>query len=450
MSVVASRLARLIQAATLLALGLAGAAAQGTNDAPHPIDLPTALRLAGARNLEVQIAQQRLSEARAQRESAREQFLPALSLGVAYRRRDGMAQAVPAGTVSDTHLQSYAPGATLAAQVALGDAIYQSLAARQLVTASEHALEAQRQDATLSAAQGYFDLAKAAALAGVLREAVKVSEDYQGQLHEAVAAGVAFKGDELRVQTQTGTYQHALRQGLEQQRIHAVNLAQVLHLDPALELVPAPDELAPLKLFGVETGLDALVQRALSSRPELKQSQALVQAARQASKGAVYGPLVPSLNAQVFAGGFGGGRDNGPSNFGDAEDYQLGLSWRLGPGGLFDSGRVHAARARLAAAELGETKLKDTIASQVVAALTRLRSLSDQMALARRNVATASEALRLTRDRKQYGVGVVLEDIQAQQELTRARATHVTSIAEFNKAQYALSRAVGEAADAPR
>jgi outer membrane protein TolC len=65
-------------------------------------------------------------------------------------------------------------------------------------------------------------------------------------------------------------------------------------------------------------------------------------------------------------------------------------------------------------------------------------------------VATASEALRLTRDRKQYGVGVVLEDIQAQQELTRARATHVTSIAEFNKAQYALSRAVGEAADAPR
>ena len=73
----------------------------------------------------------------------------------------------------------------------------------------------------------------------------------------------------------------------------------------------------------------------------------------------------------------------------------------------------------------------------------RAQSLQDQLATTKQNLATASETLRLTRERKEYGVGVVLEDIQAQQELTRARSDYLTVIAEYNKAQYALSKAIG-------
>ncbi len=430
----------------LAAFTLQIAYAQGTNHT-FPIDLPTTLRLANARNLDVQIARERLNEARGNRQSSIEQFIPSLTPGVTYHRRDGMAQAVPAGTVSETHLQSYAPGGTVVAQVAFGDAIYQSLVARQLVKASDQALEAQRQDSTLSAAQGYFDLVKAKALAEVVTEAVNISQDYQRQLHEAVAAGLAFKGDELRVQTQTESYQIALRQALEKQRVAAVNLAQILHLDSTVELVPQDADLVPLRLFPTNAALHSLVQQGLDSRPELKQSRALVMAARDAKNGAVYGPLLPSVGAQVFVGGFGGGHDDAPSNFGDSEDYLVGLGWRVGPGGLFDFGRIKANQARLAATQLGETKLKDTVVSQVVAAFTRVQSLSDQIALAQRNLATASETFRLTRERKQYGVGIVLEDIQAQQELTRVRSVYLAAIAEFNKAQYALNKAVGTPPD---
>ena len=67
----------------------------------------------------------------------------------------------------------------------------------------------------------------------------------------------------------------------------------------------------------------------------------------------------------------------------------------------------------------------------------------DQIATTKQNLATASETLRLTRERKQFGVGVVLEDIQAQQELIRARSDYLAAVAEYNKAQYGLSRAVG-------
>ena len=441
------RLLLTILAVSMPALHLPSFGAQTTNGSSYPIDLPTTLRLAGAQNLDIQIARERLKEAEAERTSALERFFPWVAPGVSYHRRDGVAQGVPSGIISDAHFQSYYPGAALSAQVDLGDAIYKSLAAKQLVKASDQALETQRQDTILNAAQGYFDLAKAKALVEVITDALKTSQDYQQQLHEAVASGIAFKGDELRVQTQTKNYQIALRQGVEQQRVVAVNLARILHLDSRVELVPQDAGLTRLTLIEPGTAMDTLVERALRSRPELKESQALILAARESKKGAVYGPLIPSIGAQVFGGGLGGGPDGGPSNFGAEGDYLVGLSWRIGPGGLFDSGRVRASKARLAATELGKAKLKDDITSQVVAGLTRLQSLSDQIVLAAANLASASETLRLTRERKQFGVGVVLEDIQAEQELERARSQYVNALAEFNKAQYGLSRAVGSLSD---
>ena len=428
-------------ATCLMSLLLPCTAAETTN--VYPIDLPAALRLAGAQNLDIQIARQRLKEAEAERTSALERFFPWISAGVGYHRRDGVAQAVPSGVISDAHFQSYYPGVTLAAQVDLGDAIYKSLAAKQLVKASDQALETKRQDTILSAAQGYFELTRTKAVADVITNALRTSQEYQQQLHEAVGAGIAFKGDELRVETQTKGYQIALRQALEQQRVAAVELARILHLDARVELVPQDSGLTRLTLIEPGTTMDALVEKALQARPELKQNQALVSAARESKKGAVYGPLIPSVGAQVFGGGLGGGPDSGPSNFGAEGDYLVGLSWKIGPGGLFDAGRVRASKAQLAAFELGASKLQDDITSQVVAAWTRSQSLSDQIGLAEGNLASASETLRLTRERKQFGVGVVLEDIQAEQELERARSQYVSALAEFNKAQYGLSRAVG-------
>ena len=309
-------------------------------------------------------------------------------------------------------------------------------------------MESQRQDTTHAAAQSYYDLAKAKAIVEVVKETLSISRDYQKQLHEAVGAGIAFKGDELRVQTQSERYQLALRQALEQQRVTAARLAQILHLDSSVELVPQDTDLVPLTLIETNTALDALVQQALRSRPELKQSQALVIAARDARNGAVYGPLVPSLGAQAFVGGLGGGKNDSTGNFGESEDYFIGLGWRIGPGGLFDFGRLHASKARLETVKLSGEKVRDEITRQVVESQTRVQSLLDQLATAKQSLATAGETLRLTRERKQFGVGVVLEDIQAQQELIRARSDYLNAVAEFNKAQYGLTKAVGGLAEA--
>lgn len=406
------------------------------------IDLPTALRLAGAQNLDVRIAQERLAEAKANHQSALLQFFPWVIAGVAYRRHDGRVQSTE-GDILDVSKQTYVPGGALVSQLDLGDAIYKKLAAKQLEHAADHALAAQRQDSIAQAAGGYFDLVYAQATVGVAHEAVRISTNYETQVRHALEAGIAFKGDLLRVSVQAERNQLALRQAAELQRVTAARLAQILHLDPAVELLAQDPDLAPVTLVETNAALGSLVQRALSLRPELKQSQAFVQAAKENKNGTVYGPLIPSIGASAFGGGLGGGKNGDTGNFGEQEDYFVGVGWRIGPGGLFDFSRQKAAKARLNSTRIGAEKLHDEIVRQVVEAFTRLQSQSEQINMTRRGLTAAEEGLRLAQQRQEFGVGIVLENILAEQDLTRARTDYLKAVAEFNKAQYGLSKAVG-------
>ncbi len=106
-------------------------------------------------------------------------------------------------------------------------------------------------------------------------------------------------------------------------------------------------------------------------------------------------------------------------------------------------GAIRAANARLDSEQLRGQKVFDEITRQVVQSYTRVRSYYQQISMARTNVKSARETLRLTEGRKDYGVGNVLEVIQAAQAVERASTEYVVAIAEFNKAQYELARAVG-------
>ena len=164
-----------------------------------------------------------------------------------------------------------------------------------------------------------------------------------------------------------------------------------------------------------------------------------------AKNGAVYGPLIPSVGGQAFIGGLGGGKDSQTGNFGESEEYMALLNWRIGPGGLFVFSEIHVQQARLRATQLSEQKLRDEIAQQVVTARARARvlSLAHQLATARLPLSDARENLRLDQERKEFGVGIVLETIVAEQELTGASTDYLRIVADYNKVQYDLLRALG-------
>ena len=425
-----------------LALDSSTALAQEANASTLPIDLATTLRLAGAQNLDVQLAQNAVEQAHATYASALESFLPSIVPGARYLHHSGRTQAVD-GSILDVTKHSDERNVALTGQVVVGDAVFNALQGRRLLSAAEAGAAAQGQSVALLAAQQYFDLVRARALVDVITQGLSVSQNYQQQLGEAVRIGIAFKGDQLRVETQSDRLQLDLTRAKQQQRLAAAKLAQTLHLDPLVDLTPAEAEPAPLALADLSATPQELLKNALENRPELQQSQALIAAAEQSRRGALYGPLLPTVGAHFSSGHLDGGPGDIDANGGPTHDRAVGLSWRIGPGGLFDVGRIRSTNAKLFAAQLSDEKLRDEVSRQVVESYTRVQSLFEQVRIARQNMNSAAETLRLSRERKELGVGTVLEDVQAQQELVRARSDYVNSVTELNQEQYGLMRAIG-------
>lgn len=407
-----------------------------------PINLPTVLKLASADNLDVKLAQEKITEAKANHVNAISKFLPWISVGVTYRQHEGLLQSAD-GTLIDAKKKSTTTGPTLTAQIDLGDAWFSTLAAKQAVVAAEAAHSAQQQDSAFAAVNAYFDLLKDSQLVLANQDALEISQSYEKQLQAGVTAGIIFKGDWLRAQTQSKRCQSALLLSQQQQRIASARLADLLHLDPSTDLFPDPTELAPITLVN-EKDIEQLVSRALENRAEVTQGEAMLSAARDLKNNSIYGALIPSVSAQAFVGNLSGNRDGFTSSSGSSRDYTLGVNWRIGPGGLLDFSRTKAANSRLNSAEINLEKINSSIRRQVIEAHAKIQSSEEQLIASRTGVQTAKEALSLTRERKQLGVGAVLEDIQAQQELVRARTEYITALTEHNKAQYELNKALGD------
>src|SRR5260370_5252354 len=230
------------------------------------IDLPSALRLAGARNIDIQLAREKFAEAHAAEESAIERFFPWVAPGVTYRKHDNLIQNTE-GLIEEVHKQSYASGGTVAAQTEIGDALFKSPEAHQLIKAARHGLDAQQQETILEAARGYFDLAAAHEAVGVAREALRASTDYAAEIGRSGDAGIAFKGDALRVKVQQQRDEIALRRAEENVRLASAKLVQILHLDPTVELLPRDASVVPLSIVSRKKPLGDLVAQALAARP---------------------------------------------------------------------------------------------------------------------------------------------------------------------------------------
>jgi outer membrane protein TolC len=89
-------------------------------------------------------------------------------------------------------------------------------------------------------------------------------------------------------------------------------------------------------------------------------------------------------------------------------------------------------------------RLRDVIRRQVVEQHAQLRSLGAQIEFARKSLEAADQTARLSRQRRDTGVGAVLEDLQAEDELARARRDYLATVADYNHAQYALRYVTGE------
>jgi outer membrane protein TolC len=440
-------------------------AALEATDKPLPINLATALQLANARSVDVAVAAERIRLAAAQYERAHVLWLPTIQFGIDYFRHDGRIQTVE-GNIIDTSKSTFMAGAGPNAVFALSDAIFAPLAARQVVQARQAGLQTATNDTALSVAEAYFNVQQARGeLAGALDAAARAEElvDRTVKLRDG---GLAAPLEVTRARAESARRKQAVSAARERWRVTSAELTRILRLDPAAVVEPVEAPNLQVTLVGLDKPLDELIATGLTNRPELATQQALVRAALQQWRQERVRPLLPSILCRgaatnpagtLAAGTFGGGTNDEVGRFGSRGDFDIQVLWQLENLGFGNRARVRERRAEHELSILESLRLQDRVAAEVKQAFDQAQSaalrIKDAEAGLKDAVDSMNQNLEGLREPKKVGNLFVLivrpqEVAAAVQALSLAYGDYYGDIADFNRAQFRLYRAMGQPAQA--
>lgn len=432
-----------------------------TQGKPLPIDLPTALALAGANPLDIRIAGERLQAATAALDRAKVMWLPNIGVGIDYYRHDGQIQDI-AGRVFTTSRSSLLVGGGPTAVFPISEALYAPLAARQVVRARQADVQAARNDTTLSVAELYFTVQQARGeVAGAL-DALRRAEELV-KLTDKVAPDLAPTVEVNRARTEAARRRQAVEAAYERWQVAGADLTRLLRLEPGTLVEPAEEPSLVVELIDPNAAPDDLIPVALTHRPELAADQALIQAALARVRQEKVRPFVPTValrgaGSQVpgLAGGyFGGGINDDLSNFGGRYSFDLQAVWEVQNLGLGNRAAIHERQAEQRAALLQLLRTQDRVTAEVVQAHAQVRRAANRLKAAEGGVADAAETaeknLRGLVPGKRVGDQLALvfrpqEAVAAVAALDQAYRDYYAAVGDHNRAQFRLYRALGHPA----
>ncbi|MDA1195296.1 MAG: TolC family protein [Planctomycetota bacterium] len=402
------------------------------------VDLPTVMRLAAGRNLDVQIVRERLRESHAQMVHAGWWMLPTIRPGVRFNSVDGNVQSTE-GAIVDVNKRNAFAGAGVYVDWEIGDALFDQLAAWQRAGASRHAADAGLNDATLAAAEAYLDLLRAQTALAIADEAAELYDNLLAETEARVAAGGGFRGDVLRARAKRSHAAVDQSRATRQQRDAALRLREILDLPSTVELYASEGAPVKLELVDANQSEDELLRQALLGRPEVRQAEFDSKAALAERNRTTVGPWIPRVTAGWEGGGFGRDFDS----LGGSSDVGVGVSWEVGRDGIGGKARQAAAAARERESRIRIQQVRQHVIRQVASARNQAVSQDEAMQAAERGVADAKEALELYRKRQQVGVGIPLDAIVAQETYAEAQLDYLDAVIGYDKAQMRLLHSVG-------
>lgn len=436
----------------------AEAPAATTNDDfldPKELDLSTALQLVGGQSPQVAFAHQRIQEAIADSNAAMAMWLPSIRAGVSLHRHEGNLQASN-GTIADVNRSSLqagfganavgagtTPTPGLLAQFHLSDAVFAPRIAERTQSAREFGSWATYHDEMLRAAEAYTELLRAHQEKSIAQETLSRAADLAKQTAAFARSGQGEPADADRAATELAIRNNDLSRAEEAIEVASARLAEVLHLDMPMKVVPTEQTLAPIEMVTLDSTVQEMVALGLSSRPELRESRELVNAACERLRREKMAPLLPSVLLGLSYGGFGGGLGDRISDVDDRLDFDLGAVWEIRNLGMGDSAARDAASARVEQARYQEMRVLDRVAREIVEARAQVRSRQGQIVNAKSAIELARNAYDRDRRRINEGQGLPLEALQSLTALDRAQREYLASVARFNTAQFRLHHAIG-------
>jgi outer membrane protein TolC len=424
--------------------------------------------LAGACDLDIATARQRVLQALGDLDEARGLWLPSLFTGPTYYRLDGQVQAINGrvmtvdrgslflGTTASlaNSFPAAPPGSgfpplnTLSGVLRLSDAIYGTRAARRVIAANQAGVQIATNDALLTVSEAYFDLQLAAGRLAITREAVGNAEVLSGITGTYARSGAGLEADYRRILTELRSRRGACRAAVGELEVASANLVRPLLLDPHILVAPVEPAETVIRLIPDDIPLDDLICQGWRNRPELARARELVEAAVLRLKQAKLRPFVPSVALTYSGGGFGGGQNAFFGNFNTRGDVAASLFWELRGLGFSDRGFRRVAEAQRCTADIDLVRVQAQVANDVVAAYKARAAATGWMDEARLSITEATESLALNLTNIRSGAGLPgatrpIEVLQPIQALAQSRTDYLNAVLAYNRAQFRLLRAIG-------
>lgn len=437
-----------------------------SGDRTLPINLPTALQLADAQAVDIAAAAERIGVAAAVLAQAHVLWLPTITVGGDYARHDGRNQDTT-GRVFDNSRSSImfgmGTGIGAAAILNVDDAIFAPLAAKQLLRAREADRQTAANDTLVAVTDAYFTVQQARGeLAGAV-VATQRTEDLV-QRTRKLAPGIVPDLELERAETELVRRQQAELVARERWAVAGAELLRILRLDPAANIEPVEPPQLRVELIDLCQPLDELIALGLTHRPELASQQAQVQATLAMLKQEKLRPLIPSVLLRGFstpvtgtlAGGvFAGGPNARIGDPGFRGDLDLQVLWQFDNLGFGNRGKIHQREAENQLAIVNLFRIQDRVAAEVAQAYHQAQLAARRAELAERGVRSAlisaDKNLLALGQTKAAGNLVILvvrpqEAVASVQALAQAYSDYYTAVADANRAQFRLYRAMGKPA----
>ncbi|MGI9430490.1 MAG: TolC family protein, partial [Bythopirellula sp.] len=333
--------------------------------------------------------------------------------------------------------------------LSLADAYFKPLAACQEVAAQGAAERAASNDSLAEIAIGYHSLLEAHGLLANAVAASDMAENMVQLVENFEREGFSSKTEVNRARAAWGRWQRDVADAERQTTNASAELARILRLPPQVQLAPVEEYMMPIDFVDGSQDLNGMIAQAWCCRPEISRQVAFREAACFRVKEEKWRPWIPFVYAGASGGGFGGGTSTSFPSSSDRSDVDLVAVWEwenLGAGNI--------AQQRLRRGELHERVLqlnvvREQIAAEVVAAAADVASYRRQMEIAQEAIAAAEQSYQLNEQRIRANEGIPIEMLQSIVALADARNAYTAAVANYNRAQYRLLRALGSPAGAP-
>ncbi len=452
-----------------------------------PIDLSTVARVATAENFDIRLARSAVEASLGQYESTVGSAFPAIVPTAVFEHVEGTVRATE-GNLVGVGFDTFQASAAIQWVVNPGRVIYDIVAAKKRLYASERQEQAVIQKTLRRAVVGYYSLAFAQASVSAANQGVIEADELLRITKIRVQTGTGVLADELRADARLAERKQDLVSALNNLYRESVALSLTLHLDSTVTLLPSASELPPIGLVRDDLEIDELLGFAMAFRPDLESFRQIAQAA-EADAGSTwwsgfgpelalsyqYGGImaqadsvesaegIPSnliVNPGSANGSFSGnpvangfiregisrgskrldGRDNKRYGFSDQQRGRAGVGWRLS---LATFGQVKSANAANQQAIIRAEQMLDMVRAEVVTAAQMSKTQEQLVALARQQVTSAEEALRLSEANLSAGAMTTLDVLQAQDAATQARLRYARAVVGYNQSQVNLLASLG-------